>query len=235
MTTSRPDIQALVFDLDDTLMDTFGTLIPEAHRQACLSMQKAGLDVPLEALVKKRWELIEAHPRAEINALLAEYYGCHEKQVIQAGIDTYFNPDFERLEPFPGVPEMLLNLANDYTLFLLTSGIPAAQQRKVKALNLAPLFKDVLYAPLHQEQAKLHALKSLCKDYDLKPEQLAVIGDRITNEILAGNQLGCFTLWIQQGECLGIVPETPEETPDATTSTILEVPKILAQLKDLHP
>lgn len=224
-------IRALIFDLDDTLMDTFGQLVPEAHRQACLSMQKAGLDVPLEVLLEKRQALLRTFPRGEVNRLLAQAFDCHDEQVIQAGIDTYFNPAFDRLEPFPGVREMLLRLRQHYALFLLTSGIPEAQRRKVEALQFAPYFQELLYAPLNQDRAKYHAIRDLAHRYQYAFGETVVIGDRITNEIVAGNQLGCYTIWIQQGECLGIQPESPEEEPHLSTSDILTVPQLLTQLK----
>jgi FMN phosphatase YigB (HAD superfamily) len=223
-------IQALIFDLDDTLMDTFGQLVPEAHRQACLSMQKAGLEVPLEHLLEKRWALIKSHPREEVNRLLAYAFECRDEAVIQAGIDTYFNPFFETLEPFPGVYEMLDTLRQDYALFLLTSGIPEAQQRKVEALNLSTYFNELVYAPLDKERAKYKAIQDIVHRYHYRFDQTVVIGDRINNEIVAGNQLGCYTIWIQQGECLGISPEEPEEMPHLTTSQILDVPHLLTQL-----
>lgn len=223
-------IRALIFDLDDTLMDTFGQLVPEAHRQACIAMQEAGLDVPLEELLSTRWELIRQQPRAEVNQLLAAAYDCALPEVVQAGIDTYFNPAFDTLEPFPGVREMLLALRQQYHLFLLTSGIPEAQQRKVKALRFEDYFHELLYAPLAQERAKYHAIKGLVQRHALDFGEMVVIGDRITNEIVAGNQLGCYTIWIQQGECLGILPETPDETPDLKTSRILDIPQLLTQL-----
>ena len=223
-------IQALIFDLDDTLMDTFGQLVPEAHRQACLSMQKAGLDVPLVHLIETRWALIKAHPRAEVNRLLAQAFNCDDEGIIQAGIDTYFNPFFETLTPFPGVYEMLESLRQDYALFLLTSGIPEAQQRKVKALNLSSYFSELLYAPLDQERAKYKAIQDIARRYHYRFDQTVVIGDRINNEIVAGNQLGCYTIWIQQGECLGVSPETPDETPHFTTPHILDVPRLLTQI-----
>lgn len=223
-------IQALIFDLDDTLMDTFGQLVPEAHRQACLSMQKAGLDVPLASLIEKRWSLIQSHPREEVNRLLAQAFDCHNERVIQAGIDTYFNPFFETLEPFPGVYEMLDTLKHDYALFLLTSGIPEAQERKIEALSLSSYFQELLYAPLDLERAKYKAIQDIVHRYHYRFDQTVVIGDRITNEIVAGNQLGCYTIWVQQGECLGILPESPEEMPTLRTSQILDVPQLLTQL-----
>ncbi len=224
-------IRALIFDLDDTLMDTFGQLVPEAHRQACLSMQRAGLNVSLERLMQKRNALLKAYPRAEVNRLLANAFDCYEEAVVQAGMDAYFNPRFDRLEPFPGVREMLVQLQQNYALFLLTSGIPEAQQRKISALQFEPYFRELLYAPLHEERAKYRAIEALVQRYDYAFCETVVIGDRINNEIVAGNQLGCYTIWIQQGECLGILPETPEEEPHFSTSDILDVPQLLTQLK----
>ncbi len=220
-------IQALVFDLDDTLMDTHGQLVPEAHRQACFAMQKAGLDIPFEELYGVRMQLVDAFPRGDINQLLAAHFNCEDPDVPAAGHTTYFNPQIGELKAFPGVPEMLADLQQDFHLFLLTSGYPEPQAQKVNALGISAFFKQIYYASIDEPAAKKQALEQIAQDYDYAFSEIMVIGDRINNEILWGNHLGCVTVWIQQGECAGIVPESPEEKPHRQVSSVTDLPQIL--------
>lgn len=220
-------IQALVFDLDDTLMDTHGQLVPEAHRQACLAMQAAGLDVPFEQLYTARMRLVEAFPRGDINLLLASHFTCQDPKVVAAGHQTYFNPQIGSLNAFPGVPEMLADLQQAFALFLVTSGYAEPQAQKVKALGIAGYFEQIYYASIDQPAAKKLALEQIAQDYDYTFPQMMVIGDRINNEILWGNHLGCYTVWIQQGECAAILPETPEEHPRHQMASVTDLTQLL--------
>ena len=223
-------IQALVFDLDDTLMDTHGQLVPEAHRQACFAMRKSGLDIPFETLYEARMRLVDAFPRGDINQLLAEHFSCDNPEIAAAGHQAYFNPQIGRLAPFPGVPEMLADLQQGFRLFLLTSGYQAPQTQKVNALGIGSLFEQIYYASIDDPAGKKYALEQIARDYTLDFSQIMVIGDRINNEILWGNRLGCQTVWIQQGECANIVPEAPDEQPHHQLAAVTELPQLLNTL-----
>lgn len=227
------DTLALIFDLDDTLMDTYGQLVMDAHRQACAAMHRAGLDVPVDELMATRVRLISQHPRAEINQLLAEHYDANDPEIVRAGFDTYFNPVITELEPFPGVPEMLARLSAEHDLFLVTSGFQKPQQRKVEVLGIGEYFREICYVPVDQPEGKHEAFKYLQQKYGCAFEKMIVIGDRINNEIVHGNRLGCPTIWVRHGECAHILPEGPHEEPTLIAEAIHHLPELLQQLG--HP
>lgn len=222
--------QALVFDLDDTLMDTHGQLVGEAHWQACLAMQNAGLNVPVQVLFDTRMRITKEQPRIDIDLALAHYYDCQDTQVIAAGHQTYFNPEISQLEPFPGVPKMLEELKQSHRLFLVTSGYEKTQARKLEVLGLSAYFDEVYYAPVGHSRGKEDALRHLQQKYALNYSGMVVIGDRINNEIVIGKRLGCPTIWIRHGECAHILPEGPHEEPDLMTHSVIDVPLLLQQL-----
>jgi HAD superfamily hydrolase (TIGR01509 family) len=221
--------QALIFDLDDTLIDTYGQLVPEAHRQACIAMVNAGLPVPVDELYATRQALLMAHPRTEINTLLAEHYGYPDPAIIQAGHDTYLNPQITELEPFPGVPELLTTLADAYRLFLVTAGFTHAQQKKIEVLGIGHHFHDICFVDPTRPgpQTKHEAFQILLDRHGISPHHTVVIGDRITNEIAAGNRLGCHTIWMRHGECAHITPEHPDEHPHHTIDAIHQLTGVL--------
>lgn len=223
--------RALVFDLDDTLMDTHGQLVMGAHLQACAAMRRAGLDVPLEELMATRLRLLREQPREEINALLAEHYGSDDRNVVQAGFDTYFNPEITELDPFPGVPELLAELGRSYQLFLVTSGFRPAQEKKVKTLGIDSHFREIVYVPADQPNGKHAAFIRLQQDHGCDFADMIVIGDRINNEIAAGNRLGCPTIWLRHGEFSHLEPEGPEEQPTLIADRISRLPELLARLE----
>lgn len=214
--------RALIFDLDDTLIDTCGQLVPKAHYQSCIAMHQAGLDIPVDTLFETRMSLLESHPRAEINQLLAEHYGQSTPEIIQAGYETYFNPEITELDLMEGAQSVLEKSKDQADLFLVTSGYEKTQSKKVSVLGIAPYFKDIYYVDIKNAQGKKEAFENILNAHAYHPKETVVIGDRINNEIVAANQLGIPTLWIQRGECRGITPETPDEIPTHTIQDIAD-------------
>ncbi|PIQ28641.1 hypothetical protein COW36_12285 [bacterium (Candidatus Blackallbacteria) CG17_big_fil_post_rev_8_21_14_2_50_48_46] len=222
-------LRALIFDLDDTLIDTHGQLVYQAHWQACLAMHAAGLQISPAELMQTRQNLLLQHPRAEINALLAAHYQCQSQAVIQAGFETYFNPHLTELDLFPGTRALLENWAQNYALFLVTSGYEKTQKRKVELLKIAPFFQGIHFVDIKDKNGKYKAFYELQTSLGGENHEFAVIGDRINNEIVAGNQLGMTTVWIRHGECAHILPQNKLEEPDFTLNHVRELPEILAQ------
>jgi HAD superfamily hydrolase (TIGR01549 family) len=220
-------VRALIFDLDDTLIDTHGQLVQEAHWQACLAMHTAGLDVPPTELMQTRQRFLLSHPREEINELLANHYGFSCKTIVKAGFDAYFNPVFSELELFPETRPLLEKWAHNYPLYLVTSGYEQAQKRKVELLGIESLFKAIYYVDIARLKGKQETFAQILSELGGPAEDLWVVGDRITNEIVAGNNLGLTTVWLCQGECAHILPQTEQEKPVFTLTQIHDLDLLL--------
>jgi putative hydrolase of the HAD superfamily len=88
------DIRCIAFDLDDTLIDTSGLLVPEAARQACQSMKQLGLKCSLEECLQWREKLAKEMSHREIFLEIARKYNSGDIQPIAtAGIQNFYNPD----------------------------------------------------------------------------------------------------------------------------------------------
>lgn len=228
-------LQALIFDLDDTLMDTHGQLVMDAHHQACLAMQRAGLDFPLEELFAARLHFLKTQPREDVNTLMVEHFGHHDPRIIQAGHDTFLNPEIGDIDVFAGVPELLENLKQHYALFLVTAGFKTAQSKKIQVLGIGHHFKEILIIEPGSPGGKKAAFIEIKERYQYHFEQMLIIGDRISNEIKAGNQLGCPTFWVQHGECAHDLPANHEEEPTWQSQSVLDVQSILSHPYVLSP
>ena len=51
--------RTIIFDLDDTLLETSRLLVPQAERESCLEMIAAGLDCDLDTCLKARRNFIK--------------------------------------------------------------------------------------------------------------------------------------------------------------------------------
>ena len=223
--------RALIFDLDDTLLDTCGQLVAPANREACLAMIDAGLDTDLDTCLQTRERLFYQNPRQDIFRLVAQAFplrsGASLEDVAAAGHRAFFHRDVEPHITIPkDVYQMLEAFARCYGLHLVTSGSPATQQKKIDILGLAPYFQSVHLVDTSADKG--HAFQRIITDHNLPPGEVLCIGDRADREIRSANLLGLSTCRVVFGEYSHLEPAGPEEEADISITHILHLVQHLA-------
>src|SRR5258708_2913507 len=84
-------IKFIIFDLDDTLFDTYGQLVGPAAEESCKAMIDAGLKTSIKECLMKREELQKNHPREDIYELLARHFDIKPPSNIEKVIEAGFN------------------------------------------------------------------------------------------------------------------------------------------------
>ena len=227
--------RVLVFDLDDTLLDTWGQLVAPAAREACAAMIATGLDTELDACVRERERLFLAHPGCDVYDLLVARFGvlagADGTAVREAGHEAYFNRDVTpNIRPFEKVPHMLAHLGRLHLLYLVTSGHPATQQQKVAHLRLGPHFRSIHYVDNRAGVTKSEVFAQLLAKATCPPAAFLIIGDRLDREIRAGKALGMATCHVHRGEFSHLQPSDPLEQPDYRIGHIHELTDLLRRL-----
>ena len=123
----------IVFDLDDTLLDTSRYLIPQASREACAAMIKAGLRTTLDACLAERESFVQRNPRESVYDHLADHFPSTDRRaVLKAGHDAFYSRDVngEAICLVPGAMNLLQSLKGRYRLYLLTAGTPRDAGKK---------------------------------------------------------------------------------------------------------
>jgi len=112
------------------------------------------------------------------------------KAIIFDLLNTLYDPSSNRL--FDGVPSLLENLSKKYKMALVSS-TPDEEGRRalVKALGIDKYFEKVIVDSKTPE-----LFLSICKELEVKPEEVYVIGDSLESEICVGNELRMKTVWI---------------------------------------
>jgi FMN phosphatase YigB (HAD superfamily) len=223
-----PLIGCVIFDLDDTLYDSFGQWVRVAHRYAARAMVRAGLKAGVEAVYKARMRAFRHDPMLRyIDAeVCRRFHATTSEAISQAARDAYFTCPPGKLTPFPGTLPLLRHLyACGVCSFIVSFGEPKIQHSKVRALGLAdhPHIARVLYADRDKLLTKEAAFRQIQEQVDLPAEQMLVVGDRPMSEIRAGNDLGMHTVRIHRGEFADQEPQGPEEEPDFVVKSISEV------------
>jgi FMN phosphatase YigB (HAD superfamily) len=216
----------LIFDLDDTLLDTSATAgrfklleVVELWRQAGVLAQS-----PQEA-AQELMALRRGFPTAR-DALkqYAHTHGLSADALLAAESEYY-----ERLHPavpirlMEGALPCLDQLRLHHRLALVSIGRPEQQHRKMEAAGLDPARFD--HIRIVEEGSKQRPFKELAVAWGFDPSQpmpeLVAIGDRYATDIQPAQALGMRSI---------MVGDQPAELePDARIASLDELAPILAR------
>jgi len=227
-----PEIKGIIFDLDDTLYDCTEALREAAHRRAAEAMVKAGLPLTPEEAYELQMELMQEHgPRFKAFARIAEMYG-RGRDFVNEVMRAYNRDEVGEMSLFPDVIPTLDKLrSTGLKLFLVTSGVYARQEKKVKLLGLENSFDRIIINDDDRGLTKEECYLDVMEEAGLKPEEMLSVGDRIYSEIKVCNSLGMTTVQMVHGRFKDLVPSTELERPDFKIRSISELPTVVRAVK----
>ncbi|NUN05437.1 MAG: HAD hydrolase-like protein [Bdellovibrio sp.] len=217
--------KSIAFDLDDTLLDTSGILVPAAAQRACEAMIAAGVQCSLEECLQMRHDLASQQSHTEIFRGIIQRYGTSQpEKAVEGALQEFYNPAVPATLPLmPGAIENLQYLKSNYQLFLVTMGSKTSQEQKIKALGIAQHFKKIYILNGFIGEKKDLAFRDILASEQHAPAQLLSIGNRLSSEIRDGKRLGTDTCYFAYGEHVGETPQFPEDHPDFTITTHQEL------------
>jgi FMN phosphatase YigB (HAD superfamily) len=211
VSAERP-IEAVVFDLDDTLFDTYGQCVLAAHHEAARAMVAAGLRATEDAVVLRRLRLTGIDE--DLDAAVSRMFPCDDPAgAAEAGRRAFYDRDPGPVTPFPYVRDVLKEVRRRARCVLLSTGHPSTQRRKVETLGIGDLFDEVLLDDVFGRGSKRRLIEDFLRRSGFAPPEVLVVGDRPGSEIRAALDLGCRALRIRRGE-FAEVP-TPAGVPEA--------------------
>ena len=215
---ARRGIDAVIFDLDDTLFDCTGQLTEPARRRAAETLAAAIPDSGATALQRLQAELVEHLSSSGAIREIARRHKLRAEAVGRA-LSAYNRDRVENIAPFPDTLSTLDELAaRKYRLCLVTTGRPARQRRKVDRLGLCGHFSEASGTLIfHDDRVvpeKDEALHQAARRFNLSPCRILSVGDKLNSEIAASKRLGMRTARLCFGRQKNQRPRTPEERPD---------------------
>jgi FMN phosphatase YigB (HAD superfamily) len=232
--TNRLNLRGIIFDLDDTLIDTFSMLITPLEEKASKEMARLDTSYPIpENLDKILLELRKREP-IKIENILIKQFSIETDALVkrQSIIGNLKGIKFDKLAIQPEVNLLLHELAGKYKLFLLTEGDEDFQNRKINHLGIRGLFTEIKITS-KAEDTKEKMIESLMKEYEkdsLRNDTLLIIGNRLDKEIRAGNNLGIRTIWLRHGEGSNPSFDNQNGVPDYIVDNILEIKEVLEDI-----
>jgi putative hydrolase of the HAD superfamily len=178
-------IKLLIFDLDNTLFDTYSQLGVKVIDEMLYRMKKAGLKSQDEKIIRKKYSFTGFR-------VLARELKLSEK-LQRIGMSVYEEMDLSGITPFPDI-EVLGSLGQKKAL--VTSGTQQMQMKKIRILGIQKYFDEIIVDESNSIDGRKSIFSELAVKYKVKPGQVIVIGDNPEIELAAGKALGMITVQI---------------------------------------
>lgn len=245
------EIQAVLFDMDDTLLDWSGVTaslsqLYQPHVEELYAyLAEAGYAVPVldrftavyRQIIKDYWaEAKQAFTGVNfaraLRRLFAELALDVPETAMPAVLRAYNWQPFPGVVPFADCHDVLDNLQRQgYRLGLVTNSMLPMWMRDIEltAYGLLGYF-DVRVTSGDVGYMKPHPIiyETVLSQMGVAPETAVFVGDRPTNDIAGANELGMVSVqmappYLQRPNPSGVIP-------DYTITTLSQLPPLLAEL-----
>jgi len=187
----------IIFDLDDTLIDTSGGISPFQIRRTFFKLLEHGLEVddPNEELkkilylqnqTKKSIQVLESF----LDSVSATKYFY---ELVNGEMATLLPDSFE-VRCYKGVKEILESLSKKVPICLVTRGQEVYQRQKIQKAGIdSAIFSKIIVT--REKNKKIH-YKKLMSSFDTS--RLIVCGDHIDVDLVPAKELGGITICVEE-------------------------------------
>ncbi len=218
--SARVPVQAVVFDLDDTLFPE-RDYVRSGYRAVAEHLRRTrGVMRRFEDFM---WDLFLSGQRSKVFDAASAHFklGLNEAQIAEL-VEVYRNHS-PAIVPYSGLVELLSLLGARYRLGLLSDGYLPAQQLKLQALKLERFFEAVLFTEqLGRDCWKPSpaGFQAIAERLAAPPETCAHVADNPAKDFLAANRLGWRTIqYLRPGQIHAAKPAPPDGAPQTVVRT----------------
>lgn len=225
-------LQAVVFDLDDTLYLERDYVL--SGFRIIAGITEANAEGRAEEVFEYLWDNFLAIPgrRDNFDLLLRRYPGMGDAWKIDDLVDRY-RCHMPALILNVEVRALLVELRSEgMKLAIITDGIPDAQWRKVHALGLLPLVDEVVVTDelgIKNRKPCPASFRMLSQRLGVMPERCAYVGDNPAKDFVAPRALGWTTVRLRTPGQLHEMaePTSPDFAAHCEVSSIEELRRTL--------
>lgn len=221
----------IIFDLDDTLIDTSGCITSVKLEDALLRMVEAGFVLPdFSAGLKMLQRINSSSPNSR--SALTEFLEIHggERRFLEHGLKELSAslPEDFPLFPLEGALNLLAELHAFHQLALVTVGKREFQFEKMKKAGVdSSLFSKIIVC---EEPNKGPHYQAVAEELGFSPSGVVVCGDRIPIDLTPAKELGFKTVHIPWGR--GKNRAGAKCDVDFTVFKLSDITEIIAALRE---
>ncbi|AWP14363.1 putative N-acylneuraminate-9-phosphatase [Scophthalmus maximus] len=244
-TMAGQTVKAVLFDLDNTLIETSRAGGAAMRKTSELLKTTLGLDDNTTGVICDKFKQKLFHEQFDPAAgrSIDDVRVGHWEESIQETVSgsrtpslaaqcysMWKNSRLEVLSLSPQIRDLLRQLRSRYKLLLLTNGEAQTQREKVEAVGCEEFFDAIVIGGEHAEQKPFASIFTLCfNTLGVEAQDCVMVGDSLDTDIQGGFDARVrATVWISSA---GGAVADGSVIPDYTIPTVLDLPHILAQLK----
>jgi len=225
-------IKAIIFDLDNTLLD-FIKMKQFSVKAAITAMNEAGLAVNEEKAyqdifdlyIEKGWENQQV-----FDDYLNQTVGKVSNKILAAGIVSYRRAREATLLVYPNVNKTLIELIKMGIKLAVVSDAPSREAwMRLYYLNLHHVFEPVLtYDDTGVRKPSAKPFKMALDVLNVEPEEAIMIGDWPERDVVGAKQIGMKTIFARYGDTFGTI----NSGADWDVNDIYEVVGIIKEMNN---
>lgn len=199
----------IIFDLDDTLIDTSGGVTPFKLKQCLKRLIDRGIDIGAPEAAEEKLLKLNQSTNRSAEALVEFVKDFHEKPSLLELLNEEMRAPLPKNFVVPTTPnakEILENLKETHILALVTVGSRSFQIDKLEKAGIdRSIFSNI--ATL-ENSIKKPFYEGLIQEFSVPPENAIVCGDRVEVDLIPGHELGMQTVHMQWGRGKNIPKES---------------------------
>ena len=240
-----PDaIEAILFDLDDTLVDArgswragFAEAIAELHADSP-ALRRLGSPTAIYDEHFRRYSE-QAHRAAgfgewqasftiaAFERLVAEHVGP-DPALASRLVARYQAATPGHLAIFPDAEPLLERLGARYPLGLISNGPSELQRPKIEKFDLERYFEVVLVSgEFGTRKPDPSIFAAALETLGIPAARAVFIGDNPTDDIAGASAVGLASIWVNRGDWTAPDPGNREALPHAEVRELREIPAVL--------
>ncbi|MBI4418105.1 MAG: HAD-IA family hydrolase [Ignavibacteriales bacterium] len=202
-------IRAVVFDLDNTLVDFMG-MKRQAIDAAIHAMQDAGLKLPAEkirARIDEIYKLKGIEFQNVFDQLLYDEFSKIDYKILSSGIIAYRRAREAALVPYPHVYMTLMELMKMQLRLGVVSDAPVKEAwLRLSYLNFHHIFDAVVtFDDTGERKPAPGPFRKVLEKLSVKPVEALMIGDWAERDVVGAKQVGMKTVFARYGDTFGTV------------------------------
>ena len=219
----------IVFDLDDTLYDEIDFVLSGFRAVSQYGLDNYGLSK--DESFKFMQDLLDQSGRGRIFDLWLKKHGLYSKSRVAQCVKVYRHhwPEISLSKIHIGILEQL---ANSYTLYLVTDGHKVAQDKKCKALNVDKYFSGVFITHrygLSNAKPSLYCFEKIKQAEGVSWDRVVYIGDNPAKDFVNLNKVGAVTVRVHTGSHAGTAAKNGYDAWHHIQD-LTDVPKLIGHL-----
>ena len=202
-------IKAVVFDLDNTLVD-FMAMKRQAIDAAIAAMRDAGLRLPSEE-IRQRIDRIYEQKGMEFqnvfDELLYDEFSKIDYKILSSGIIAYRKAREAALVPYPHVTMTLVELTKMQLKLGVVSDAPAREAwLRLCYLNFHHIFDAVItHDDSGERKPAPGPFRKVLEKLGVKASESIMVGDWAERDVVGAKQVGMKTAFARYGDTFGTV------------------------------